>query len=149
HSAVCNRRHPEGPRAAFRLRNLDHPHGRELIALLAQRFLQCLYHLLCIPCVDNPLDRHAIATRCPLVGLALPPSFPEDIRSPDLVIQTIKPSLLLLLGCAVEGSLQFPDVVNSVSSREAIGHPTLLRAPRTEAGLLPSRRVSRAIQTVL
>ena len=58
-------------------------------------------HLLFVPCVDNPFDRHAIHTRRPLIGLDLPPGLPEDVRSPDLVIETIKPSLLVLLGCAV------------------------------------------------
>ena len=42
HHTIFHRRNPEGSRAAFRLGNLDHPHGRELVALLAQRFVQFL-----------------------------------------------------------------------------------------------------------
>ena len=56
---------------------------------------------------------------------------------------------LVLRGCAGEGSLQWPDVVCAVPSRKASGHATLLCAPVTEAGRLPSRRVSQAIQAVL
>jgi hypothetical protein len=99
--------------------------------------------------VDHPCDRQAIHPRRPLIGLDLPPGLPEDVRSPDLVLETIKSSLLVLLGGAIEGSLQFPDCVCSVGSRRALGHPTLLRAPVTEAGLLSSHPVSRAIHTVL
>ena len=36
---------------------------------------------------------------------------------------------LLLLGFTVKGSLQVPNLVNSVPSRAAIGHPNLLRVP--------------------
>ena len=123
---IFHRCDPERSRAPFGLGYLDHSHGRKLVALLAQRLRQFRDHLLFLTCVDNGLDRHPIDTGRPLVRLDLSPSFPEDVRSPDLVIQTVKPLLLVLLGCAVEGSLQFPDVVCSVGSRAAIGHPKLL-----------------------
>src|SRR5438128_1045610 len=60
-------------------------------------------------------------------------------------------SNLFFFSCleVLEGSLQCPDLCCSVGSREAIGPPTLLRAPWTAAGLLPSHPVSRAIQAVL
>ena len=75
------------------------------------------------PECSNFFDRHALDTGRPLVRLDLPPGFPEDVLSPDCVIKTLESPLLILLGGAVEGSLQFPDWRCSVGSREAIGPP--------------------------
>jgi len=80
--------------------------GCELVLLLAQCLVQFLYHLLFVPCVDNPLDRHAIDTRRPPCSPSPAARLPRGTSaSPDLVIQTVKPLLLVLLGCAIEGSL--------------------------------------------
>src|SRR5215471_18098852 len=97
-----------------------HPEAPAALGALSQ---SCFFGILAVCKTLN--FRYPIFGFCPK-NRTLRQSLPEDVRAPDLVIQTVKPLLLVLLGCAVEGSLQFPDVVCSVGSRAAIGHPKLL-----------------------
>jgi hypothetical protein len=101
HHALCHGRDAERSRPAFGRGNLDHPHGCALGLWLAPGLVPCVSPLRFGPCVANPLDRHAIHPRRSLVGLALPPGLPEDVRSPDLGIPTVQPFLLVLVGGAV------------------------------------------------
>ncbi len=149
HHARVPRRPPEGSRAAVRLRQCAHPHGRARGAGRAQRCLPLLAPRLSLPGVEPHGDRQASDPRRPLVRLPLPPGFPEDGRAPALGIATVKPLLLGLLGGAGEGARRCPAWGCSVRSREASGPPTLLCAPVTAGGRLPSRPVSRALPPLL
>jgi hypothetical protein len=135
----------QGSRSPVRLGDLHHPDRRTWVECRAQGLLGLLDHSPFLACLDHHVDRLAIDPGRPLVRLDLPPSLPPDVRSPDLVVEAVNPHLLVLLGGAREGSVPFPDMVCSVPSREASGHPNRLRAPMTAGGLLPSRPVSRTI----
>jgi hypothetical protein len=71
------------------------------------------------------------------IRLDVPLRLPKDIRPPDLVIEAVERRVLVLLGLVIEGSRKFPDVLCSVPSGGASGHPKLLRAPMTAIGFFP------------
>jgi hypothetical protein len=117
HNTLCYRRNAQRSGSPFGLGNLDHPDGGEAVAFRPQRFMKLLDHLRFLPCLHNLINRLAIHSRGSFVCLDLAPSLPQDIRPPDFVVQTVKPPLLVLLGCAIEGSLQVPDFLRAVPSR--------------------------------
>ena len=84
------------------------------------------------------LNRLSIDARCPVVGLDLLPSLPEDILTPDLVVERITLHLLCLLGLGIEGSLQLPNCMRCVRSHRAITTSSTALNSVTEAGSLPS-----------
>ena len=84
------------------------------------------------------LNRLPIDARCPFVGLDLLPGLPEDILTPDLVVERIKLHLLCLLGLGIEGSLQLPNCMRCVRSHRAITTSSTALNSVTEAGSLPS-----------
>src|SRR5262249_29791381 len=123
--AICYCRDAQGASSALRLRHLDHPDRRELVAGRTQRGLELLDQHPFLPGGDNLLNRLGIDSRCPRVGFALPPGSPKSLFPPDFIVPPVKPPLLLLLGLTVKGSLPVPDFVGSLPSRVAIGPPHL------------------------
>ena len=123
--AICYWRDAQGAGAALRLRNLDHPDRRELVAVRPECGLELLEQHPFLPGGDNLLDRLGSDSRCPVVGFDLAPGLPQDILPPDFVLQAVNPRLLLLLGLTVKGSLPVPDFVGSLPSQVAIGPPHL------------------------
>src|SRR4029453_7631011 len=98
--------------------------GRPRGAWRAPRLRPWRAQLRCWPWVAQGRERQPSDTRRPLVRLALSPGSPADVRAPALGIPAVPALLLGRLGCALEGSLQWPDCVGAMGRREAIGPPT-------------------------
>src|SRR5215831_14757289 len=96
------------------------------IALGPQLSLQLTEHLLFFSTRLNAFDGFAIHTRRAPIGLYLFPCLPKHVRAPYLVVQTVELHSFRLLGCAILGSLQLPNLFRFVSSHKAIKLPQLL-----------------------
>ena len=120
HYAILHHRNPERARTALGLRDVHPAHRLETVRLGAQLLRQSAYHCRFLTLFHHLLNRHAIDPGRPMVGLDLLPSLPQDVFPPHLVVQTIELHRFILLGLAIEGSLQLPDCWCFVSSHTAI-----------------------------
>src|SRR5207245_2462808 len=105
HHPVPNRRNPERPLAATRLRNQPPPHRLGAVRLSSQRLLHCGQPSL-QPFSFDVLERHAVHARRSAVLLTERIRVSEDIRPIHLVVEQVEAVGRFLLGLGVQRLLE-------------------------------------------
>jgi len=101
HHAILNRGNPQHASASLWFRDLHSTHGRETIAVTSQGRFQPVDHLLLPSLGYDLIDSLSVYSRCTPVGFDLTPGLLEHILAIDLVVQTVKPRILFLLGLEI------------------------------------------------